>query len=166
MTGYNQEWLTIDHRGTNLPRSIQSSIDNSLSLWNLPGAPFQIHYFHRLKRCYSFSFLMILDFIFLGTLFLDGRADSRAVNHEESPRMLQRSGYRQTTHTNQWNFIWKKTLTRELSLVFPVWWCFSFFFQSGFSRNIFSIFSWFSSETCLLEFYSSGSCIRFILFSY
>ena len=27
---------------------------------------------------------------------------------------------------------------RELSLVFPVWWCFSFFFQSGFSRNIFS----------------------------
>jgi hypothetical protein len=25
---------------------------------------------------------------------------------------------------------------------------------------------WFSSETCLLEFYSSGSCIRFILFSY
>ena len=43
--------------------------------------------------------------------------------------------------TNQWNFIWKKTLTRELSLVFPVWWCFSFFFQSGFSRNIFSIFS-------------------------
>ena len=40
--------------------------------------------------------------------------------------------------TNQWNFIWKKTLTRELSLVFPVWWCFSFFFQSGFSRNIFS----------------------------
>ena len=29
ITVYNQEWLTIDHQGTNLPRSIQDSMDNS-----------------------------------------------------------------------------------------------------------------------------------------
>merc|ERR1711934_815872 len=39
---------------------------------------------------------------------------------------------------------------------------FFFFFQSGFSRNI---FSWFSSETCLLEFYSSGSFLAISLYS-
>ena len=32
ITVYNQEWLTIDCQGTNLPRSIQSSMDISLAV--------------------------------------------------------------------------------------------------------------------------------------